>query len=297
MKSYEFLKPTLAIVLALLLSVRPAQSGIGPAANITNLSTRAFVSGDPLDLPNSFAIAGFTITGTDPKQVVIRGLGPTLTNFNLTPGFGDPKVGLYDVSGTLIFSNNNWKDTQQAAIEATGLAPPFDVESAILITLPPGKYTAILSAEGFAFGGFALVEVYDINPGVLAELTNISARGLVQNFTYGLICGFIASGGNGSTTVLLRGLGPTLSEFGIGGRGFGPLPDPVLTLVDGNGNVLQSNNNWKDAQQAAIQATGLAPPNELEAAILATVVAGNYTVILSGNAGSAGIGLVEIYKL
>ena len=302
MKSYEFLKPTLAIVLVLLLSGRPAQSGIGPAANITNLSARALDLGDPLDLPNSVAIAGFTITGTDPKQVVIRGLGPTLTTFNLIPALDDPKLELYDASGTLIFSNNNWRDTQQAAIEATGLAPPFDVESAILTTLQPGKYTAILTAEGFSFGGFSsgisLVEIYDINPGVLAELTNVSARGLVTYSSTGvLICGFIASGGNGSTQVLLRGLGPTLIEFGIGsGVGFAPLDDPVVTLVDGNGNVVQINNNWKDTQQAAIEATGLAPPNDLEAAILATVAAGNYTVILSTKLGS-GIGLLEIYKL
>jgi hypothetical protein len=226
MKSYEFFKPTLAIVLALLLSVRPAQPGIGSAANITNLSTRAFVSGDPLDLPDSAAIAGFTITGTDPTQVVIRGLGPALTNFNVTPGLDNPKLGLYDASGTLIFSNNNWKDTQQAAIEATGLAPLFDVESAILIILQPGKYSAILTGEGFAFGGFGLVEIYDISPGVLAELTNISARGVVGLGDEVIIAGFIS---NGNTPVVVRGLGPTLSEFGIpsGGFGFPPLHDPV----------------------------------------------------------------------
>jgi hypothetical protein len=139
MKSYEFPKPMLEIVLALLLSIRSAQAGIGPAANSTNFSARAFVSGDPVGLPASVPIVGFTIIGTDPKQVVIRGLGPTLTSFNLIPGLDNPKLDLYDVSGNLISSNNNWKDTQKAAIEATGLAPPFDAESAILITLQPGN--------------------------------------------------------------------------------------------------------------------------------------------------------------
>ena len=107
-----------------------------------------------------------------------------------------------------------------------------------------------------------------------------------------LIAGFITGGGNGSTQVVVRGLGPTLAQFGVSGA----LADPIVTLVDGNGNVIQNNNNWKNTHQAAIQATGKAPPNDLEAAILATVAAGNYTAILSGNGGGTGIGLVEVYK-
>jgi hypothetical protein len=108
-----------------------------------------------------------------------------------------------------------------------------------------------------------------------------------------MIGGFITSGGNGVTQVLVRGLGPTLTQFGVSGA----LVDPALTLVDSNGNIVRSNNNWKDTQQAAVQATGLAPPNDLEAAILATVAVGHYTAILSGNGGGTGIGLLEVYKL
>ena len=108
----------------------------------------------------------------------------------------------------------------------------------------------------------------------------------------GLIAGFIASGGDGSTQVVVRGLGPTLVQFGVSGT----LADPTVTLMDSNGNVVQTNNDWKNTQQAAIQATGLAPPNDLEAAILAPVAAGNYTAILSGNGGATGIGLLEVYK-
>ena len=105
-----------------------------------------------------------------------------------------------------------------------------------------------------------------------------------------IIAGFIT---NGSTQVVVRGLGPTLTQFGVSEA----LADPVVSLFDGNGNVVQTNNNWKDTQQAEIQATGLAPPNDLEGVILAPVAAGNYTAILSGNRGGTGIGLVEIYKL
>jgi hypothetical protein len=258
---------------------------IGPATNITNISARA-----PVFHFSTVAIAGFTVTGTDPKQVVIRGLGPSLTNFNVPDVLLDPSLRLYDGSGTLIFSNNDWKATQEAAIQATGLAPSFDEESAILITLQPGQYTAILSsADPEQFRSAAgLVEVYDINPGVSSELTNVSTRGLVRPVMIG---GFITSGG--SAPVVVRGLGPTLAQFGV----LGALADPWVTLVDSNGNVIQTNNNWKNTQQAAIQATGLAPPNDLEAAILVTVPAGNYTAILSGNGGGVGTGLLEVYKL
>jgi hypothetical protein len=103
----------------------------------------------------------------------------------------------------------------------------------------------------------------------------------------------ITSGGNGATQVVVRGLGPTLTQHNV----TGVLADPFVRLYDSNGNVVYSNNNWKDTQSAAIQATGLAPPNDLESAIIITVAAGNYTAILSGNGGATGIGLVEVYKL
>ena len=141
--------------------------------------------------------------------------------------------------------------------------------------------------------GVGLVEVYDISGGGLSELTNVSTRGLVGTDENVVIAGFIAGGGDGSTQVVVRGLGPTLVQFGVSGT----LADPTVTLMDSNGNVVQSNDNWKDSQQTEIQNTGLQPPNDLEAAILATVPAGNYTAILSGNGGGTGIGLVEVYKL
>jgi hypothetical protein len=137
------------------------------------------------------------------------------------------------------------------------------------------------------------VEVYDISPGVFAELTNVSTRGFVGTGDNVMIGGVITSGGNGSTQIVVRGLGPTLAQFGVSGA----LANPVVTLVDGNGTVVRSNDNWKNTQQAAIQATGLAPPNDLESAMVVTVAAGNYTAILSGSGGGTGIGLVEVYKL
>jgi len=133
--------------------------------------------------------------------------------------------------------------------------------------------------------------VYDVATGAIAELTNVSTRGFVGTGESVMIGGFITSGG--SNQVVVRGLGPTLTQFGVSGA----LADPFLSLFDSNGNVLWTNNDWKDSQQAAIQATGLAPSDDLEAAIIVTVAPGNYTAILSGNGGGTGIGLVEVYKL
>jgi hypothetical protein len=215
--------------------------------------------------------------------------------FNIPGTLADPTLQLFDGSGQPLWFNDNWKDTQEAQIQATGHAPPNDFESAILQVLQPGNYTAILSGKN-ATTGVGLVEVYDISPGVFAELTNVSTRGFVGSGQSVMIGGFITSGGNGSTEVVLRGLGPTLSQppFNLSGT----LADPVLGLYDANGNPIASNDNWTQSPQVAqIQASGFAPPNVLESAMVVTVAAGNYTAILSGHGGGMGIGLVEVYKL
>jgi len=276
-----------ATVNASLISGLSQPLGITVTGQLTNVSTRASVG-----TGGNVTIAGFILTGTAVKQVVVRGLGPTLAQFGVSGVLADPTLQLVDSTGKTLFINDNWKETQQAGIQATGLAPPNDLESAIRIALQPGKYTAILSGTNNTTG-VGLVEVYDIEPAVSTALTNVSTRGFVGTDQNAMIGGFITAEGNGNTEVVVRGLGPTLTQFGVAGA----LADPALTLVDSNGNIVQSNNNWKDTQQAAIQATGLAPPNDLEAAILATLAAGHYTVILSGNGGGTGIGLLEVYKL
>ena len=265
--------------------------------NISNFSTRASVQ-----TGESITIAGFIVLGTKPKKVLIRGLGPTLLQSGVTGVLADPTLDLHDATKS-IATNDNWKDNQQTAIMATGLAPHNDLESAILKILEPGHYTAFLRGNN-GTTGVGLVEIYEVDtPGAApaSELFNVSTRSFVGSGDSLLVAGFIASGGEGNdqtpcrqgcNQVLVRGLGPTLARFGVSGV----LADPVLTLVDGNGNVVQSNNNWKDTQQAAITATGKAPRNDLEAAILAPVAAGNYTTILSGNGGGTGIGLIEVYK-
>ena len=261
-------------------------------APLTNISTRASVQ-----TGQGVTIAGFIITGTGSKTVVLRGLGPSLGQppFNIAGALADPTLQLFNGSGHPFWFNDNWKDSQQAQIESTGLAPQNDLESAIFQVLASGSYTAVLSARNGTPTGIGLVEVYDISPGGSAELTNVSTRGFVGTGQEVMIAGFITSGGNGSTEVVVRGLGPTLAAppFNVTGA----LADPIVTLVDQNGMVVKTNDNWKNTQQAAIQATGLAPPNDLESAMVLTVAAGRYTAILSGKNGGTGIGLVEVYNV
>src|SRR6476659_8964656 len=249
-----------------------------------NISTRL-----PVGTGENVLIAGFKITGSTAKQRVVRALGPTLTQFGVPNAMQDTTLELHNSSSALIASNDDWKDTQQSAIVATGKAPPNDLESAILTTLNPGAYTAIL--RGFHNStGTALVEVYDTSVGS-TELSNISTRGFVQTGDNVMIAGVIVQFHN--KQVIVRALGPTLTGFGVPNA----LADPTLEIRDVNGTLLASNDDWKDAQQSAIVATGKAPPNDLESAILTTLNPGAYTAILRGFHNSTGNALVEVYAL
>ena len=235
------------------------------------------------------------ITGNSPKAVAIRGMGPSLGSAGFFgSALADPTLQLRGPDNSLIATNDNWRDNPvwAADLEAMGLAPAFDFESAIMATLPPGAYTAIVGGKNGATG-MGLVEVYDLNPGGDSQLANISTRGLVRTGNDVVIGGFILSGDTGQATVLLRAIGPSLTAVGIENA----LANPTLELRDSNGLLLQSNDNWKDSQQAAIEATGIPPENDLEAAILATLVPGSYTAIAAGAHGSMGVGLIEVYNL
>lgn len=235
------------------------------------------------------------ITGNSSKVVAIRGMGPSLESAGF---FGsaliDPNLELRGPDNSLIATNDNWRDNPgwAAELEAMGLAPASDFESALIATLPPGAYTAIVGGRNGATG-MGLVEVYDLNPGDDAQLTNISTRGLVRTGNDVVIGGFILSGESGQASVLLRAIGPSLTAAGIENA----LADPTLELRDSNGLLLQSNDNWKDSQQAAIEATGIPPENDLEAAIFATLAPGSYTAVAAGAHGSMGVGLIEVYNL
>ena len=201
---------------------------------------------------------------------------------------GDPTLFLFDQTGALIAANDNWKATQQTQIRATGLAPSNDFEAAILITLAPRAYTAFLQGKAMT-NGIGLAEVYDVDPNANAQPTNLSARAFVGSGNDVLIGGTATS----LQRVLLRALGPSLSSAGVAT----PLADPTLSLRDVNGNVITSNDNWKDSQQAAIAATGKAPPNDHESAIRGLLAPGNYTAIVAGKNGLTDVALIEFYSL
>jgi Divergent InlB B-repeat domain len=262
-----------------------ANFAVGATSTLANISTRLRVeAGDNL------LIGGFIVTGTQDKKVIIRALGPCLPVAN---ALADPFLELHDGSGNLMASNNNWRDTQEAEIEATTIPPANDLESAIVATLPANSsaYTAIVRGVNNTTG-VGLVEVYDLDRTVDSKLANISTRGLVQTGDNVIIGGFIVVGVT-NKKVIIRAIGPSLASAGISNA----LPDPTLELHDVNGNVLASNDNWKDSQQTMIQATGLSPTNDLESAIVRTLTPGNYTAIVRGVNGTTGVALVEVYDL
>ena len=238
-------------------------------------------------------IAGFIITGNANKSVVVRGIGPSLSAFGIPNPLADPVVELHGANGSLITSDDNWADTQRAQIQGTIYQPSNDLESVIIATLTPTAYTAILSGKNNGVG-VGVVEVYDFSPGSDSQLAQISTRGLVQGGSNVMIAGFILGNSQTTTHVAIRGIGPSLSQFGI----THPLPDPTLELRDANGVLLIANDNWTDdpVMAAQLTANGLALSNTKESGIFTSLPAGQFTAILAGKNGD-GIGVVEVYNL
>jgi hypothetical protein len=257
-----------------------------PPAQAVNLSTRLRVGTD-----ENVGIGGFIITGTALKHVLIRAIGPSLAQF-VPNALADPVLELHGPGGFVTITNDNWRDdpVQEALIMASGIPPTNDLESAIDATLNPGAYTAVVRGNNNT-SGVALVEVYDLDSAVLAKLANISTRAFVSTGDNIVIAGFILGNNNGDDRVVVRGIGAT----GVPN----PLQDPTLELRDANGALIASDNDWQDnsAQAAEIIAVGLAPPSNLDAAILATLPPGLYTALLAGRNGGTGVGLVEVYDL
>lgn len=257
--------------------------------NISNISTRMNVGTDPNQL-----IGGFIITGSEPKKVIVLATGPSLAAFGLSGVLADPILELHQ-GDTLLATNDNWKVPAQAEIEATGLKPGHDLESALVRTLAPGAYTAIVRGANNGTG-VGTVQIYDLAPTSKSKLANISSRGFVQAADDKImIAGFII-GGNGSANAaaVVRALGPSLGAFGIAGV----LPDPTLEIKNANGSTLFSNDDWQQSPQAAdISARGLAPSDPSESAIALSLPDGAYTAIVRGKAGATGVAVVEVYNV
>jgi hypothetical protein len=255
-----------------------------PHVRMANISSRVAVG-----TAQNVAIAGFIINGDSPKRVMVRALGPSLTPFGVAGALNDPMLDLRDGAGNQIATNDNWKDAQEQAIVDSGLAPGNDSESAIVATLTPGNYTAIMSGKDNTIG-IGLVEVYELDS--TSRLLNISTRGFVGGGDNALIAGLILSGTDNGT-ICFRALGPSLASFGVPGV----IGDPRLDLVNAQGTKVGANNNWKDSQQSIIQSAGLAPANDTESALIIDLAPGNYTAIVSGVNGATGLALVEGYHL
>jgi hypothetical protein len=259
---------------------------------VINISTRARVlTGE------NILIGGFIITGNEAKQVIVRAIGPSTAQLGVAGPLQDPTLELFDRAGASIAANDDWRATQQAEIEASGVAPSDSRESAILRSLAPGEYTAAVKGKNDTTG-VAVVDVFDLAPTANPQLANISTRSFVDTDENVMIGGFIVGAGEGvgaagSARVLIRGIGPSLAQSGVNGA----LQDPELVLFNGNGEVLAANDDWRQAQQGEIEATGIAPGDTREPAIVARLAHGSYTAIVRGKERATGVALVEAYKL
>jgi hypothetical protein len=244
-----------------------------------------------VDTGDNAGIGGFIITGNVPKRVLLRAIGPSLTS--IPNALADPVLELHG-QGITTVTNNNWKDdpAQQALIESTGLAPTNNLESAIYVTLSPGAYTGVVRGNNNT-AGIGLIEVFDLNPAVGAKLGNISTRALVGTGNDIVIAGFILGNNSNPTRLVLRGIGPSLTAFGVPNA----LANPKLEVRNSSGTVLASNDNWQDdaAQAAELTAAGLAPTNANESGIAMNLGPGQYTALLSGVNSTTGVGVVEVY--
>lgn len=260
-----------------------------PMPTLLNISTRMNVqTGDKV------LIAGFIITGTEQKTVMVRGMGPSLP---VAGPLADPVIEVHGPSGELLGTNDNWKQAATSQqIRDSGLAPANDLESALWGIINPGVYTVILSGKNGGTG-IGSVEVYDLDEAADSRLANISTRGFVDIGDNVMIGGVIVGDGspNGVVKVVVRALGPSIPVNGA-------LANPTLELHDENGNAIAFNDDWKtrpdgSSQQAEIEATTLQPSKDLESALVRTLAPGSYTAIVRGSNSTTGIGLVEFYHL
>ena len=286
---WDDVHPTTAGHHRLAVTAFSAITGPSPSpSKALNISTRVFV-----DTGERISIAGFTVTGDVAKKVLIRGLGPSLSNNSVPTPLGNPTVTLFDNTGNSVATNDDWRNSPDAAeIISSGLAPSDDLESALIATLPPGQYTAQLGGAGGGTGN-GVIEVYDLAGSSNSLLANLSTRGFVGSGDDVMIAGVVI--GNGDAPIIVfRALGPSLANFGVSN----PLADPTLELYDANASLIASNDDWADPQRQAVQATNFAPSDAKESAFVsAFLTPGSYTAVVRGKNNTTGVALVEVYRL
>jgi hypothetical protein len=256
------------------------------ASHLANISTRMKVG-----LGENVLIGGFIIQGTQAKQLIIRAIGPSLAANGITGAISDPMLELHNSAGNVIASNDDWQEGAQASqIQSLGFAPGKTVESAIMVTLSPGSYTAIVSGFNGA-QGIGLIEAYEMDA-TSSRLVNISTRGRVGSGDQEAMIGGLIVQGASPKKVIVRALGPSMAAS-ISGT----LSDPILELRDGSGTLMAVNDDWSNSSQATEIGATIPPANALEAAIIATLGPGNYTAVVRGLDNGAGVGLVEVFDL
>jgi hypothetical protein len=264
-------------------------------AHLANLSVRA-----PAGAGDQTLILGFYLGGTGSKQVLIRGVGPTLAQYNVVGVLADPQLKLFNVANALINQNDNWGGGTALANAFTSVhdfaLPADSKDAALLVTLPLDGYTAQVNSAD-ASTGVAMIEAYETDTGTPgARFTALSARNQVGTGDNILIAGFVVTG-NAPKTLLIRGIGPTLANYGVSGV----LADPQLALFDGTSTKIAGNDNWggTTALSDAITATQAfsLPANSKDAALLVTLQPGLYSAQVSGVGGTTGVALVEVYEV
>jgi hypothetical protein len=244
-------------------------------------------------------IEGFIVQGPAgaTKKILVRAVGPSLAQFGVPDALANPSLEIHDAGGATVATNSDWKTTQIgglitgnqfAEISGSGLAPSNDLESAIIANLQPGSYTAVVRGAGNTVGT-GVVDAFDLAPASDARVANIATRGLVQAGDGLMIAGFIVQ--NGAVKVVARAIGPSLTQFGISNA----LTDTTLQLRDQQGAIVLENDDWRTSQEQELQNLGLQPSNDLEAALVATVLPGQYTAQVRGKGDTTGIGVVQVY--
>lgn len=285
---------------------------------LINVSTSATVGAD-----ERVVIAGFTVEGSLPKTMLVRAAGPALAAFGVPMPLATPRLELYG-GATRLAENAGWSaQPGAAAITATTTqvgAFPFAVgsaDAALLETLPPGGYTAVVRSASAT--GAALVEVYESAPGA-SRIVNLATRAYADNRGHPIVAGFVVRGAPEATKrVLVRVRGPALARvpFNVPDA----MDDPQMEIRNAAGQLILRNDDWSTGSaggaspandftplvrsygEQQIAATGLAPANRREPCLLADLPPGSYTVIvipfesLPDEPARPGVALVEVFEI
>ena len=269
------------------------------AGRLANLSVRTQAGAGDATLIAGVALGAAPPGATPTKPLLVRAIGPTLSAFGVDGVLADPAVTLAPLGGAALASNDNWSGTAAlktafASVGAFTLANDSSRDAALLVSPPPGAYTATVSGGS----GVALVEVYDAGTGISPRLTNLSARTVAGTGANALIAGFVIDG-TLPKKLLVRAVGPTLGAFGVGGT----LADPVLEVRPlGSENIVATNDDWRGAAAlkaafASVGAFALADDASRDSAIVIELPPGAYTATVSGKNSTTGVALVEVYEL